>query len=179
MKTILLALACFWLAIPSQAADVQVREVNDSMIINVVFQTKASQKDVWKILTDYPRIPSFVKQMEISKVLNRSNNDITLEQVVVSRVWGIKKRNRVIFKVHETPQSKISFVGFNAKGVQTCSGFWTVSNHSHIVHVDYNLRLEPKAVRFKYLSKSIILKTTKDIVEGMENEIERRAKTKK
>lgn len=176
MKTVLLALACFWLAVPSEAATVQIREEGKTLVINVVFQTKASQKEVWNILTDYEKIPSFVKQMSVSKVIHREWSDVVLEQVIVSNIWGYKAKNYVLFRVHEIPETKITFVGFNRRGVQTCSGYWTVSNHSHIVHVDYNLRLEPKAVRFRIVSKSIILKTTKDIVEAMEREIQRREK---
>lgn len=107
-----LALAC---ALPAMAQlpklEVSVKRVDaDDM---KVFDVSASgtvaapPAAVWKILTDYERMPDFVPDMHTSRVLSRSANRVIVEQYGVARFLFIRRDIHLIVQVAEQPMSVI------------------------------------------------------------------------
>jgi len=107
-----LAMAC---ALPAMAAlpklDVSVKRVDteDMKVYEVAASgtVAASPTAVWKILTDYERMPDFVPDMQASRVLSRNLNQVVVEQFGVARFLFFKRDIHLVVQVIEQPISVI------------------------------------------------------------------------
>lgn len=68
---------------------------------------KASPADVWKVLTDYERMPEFVPDLEKTKVISRVGNKAIIEQSGVARFLFLKRTINLVVHVSEEPISTI------------------------------------------------------------------------
>ncbi len=68
---------------------------------------KAAPAVVWKILTDYERMPEFVPDLERTKVLSRAGNKVTLEQFGRARFLFFSREIHLVVQVAEEPQGAI------------------------------------------------------------------------
>ncbi|MES2149640.1 MAG: SRPBCC family protein [Pseudomonadota bacterium] len=109
---ICLLLAC---ALPCQAApqklQVEVKRVaaDDQHVYQVSSSgmVQAPPATVWKILTDYERMPEFVPDMQSSKVLSRSGNRVIVEQFGTARFLFIRRDIHLIVLASEQPSTSI------------------------------------------------------------------------
>jgi ribosome-associated toxin RatA of RatAB toxin-antitoxin module len=69
---------------------------------------KAAPAAVWKILTDYERMPEFVPDLEKTKVLSRAGNRATIEQYGVARFLFFSRPIHLVVQVEEEPMSAIT-----------------------------------------------------------------------
>ncbi|QYF95978.1 SRPBCC family protein [Massilia sp. PAMC28688] len=84
-------------------------EVDGEQIFEVVASgtVKASQAAVWKVLTDYERMPEFVPDLEKTRLLSRNGNRAILEQAGVARFMFLSRNIHLVVQAHETPMSAI------------------------------------------------------------------------
>lgn len=68
---------------------------------------KASPAAVWKVLTDYERMPDFVPDLKTARVLSRAGNGAVLEQTGVAHFMFLSRAIRLVVNVHEVPMSAI------------------------------------------------------------------------
>ena len=68
---------------------------------------KASPADVWKVLTDYERMPEFVPDLEKTRVISRVGNNAIIEQAGVARFLFLKRSINLVVHVREEPISTI------------------------------------------------------------------------
>ena len=68
---------------------------------------KASPAAVWKVLTDYEKMPEFVPDLEKSKILSRSGNKAILEQAGVARFLFLSRSINLVVHISEEPISSI------------------------------------------------------------------------
>jgi ribosome-associated toxin RatA of RatAB toxin-antitoxin module len=110
----------FWLALatalPAMAQqlpklEVSVKRVDaeDTKVFEVAASgdVAATPASVWKILTDYERMPEFVPDMQASHVLSRNGNQAVLEQFGVARFLFIRRAIHLVVQVVEQPMSVI------------------------------------------------------------------------
>ena len=109
----------FWLAmvcsLPAMAAfpklDVNVKRVDteDMKVYEVAASgtVAAAPAAVWKILTDYERMPDFVPDMQASRVLSRNANHVIVEQFGVARFLFFRRDIHLVVQVVEQPISVI------------------------------------------------------------------------
>lgn len=116
----MIARLLFWLALatalPAMAQqlpklDVSVKRVDteDMKVFEVAAtgSVAAAPATVWKILTDYERMPDFVPDMQMSHVLSRNGNHVVVEQFGVARFLFIKRDIHLVVQVIEQPMSMI------------------------------------------------------------------------
>ncbi len=91
--------------------EVSVRRVNtgDQHVFEVSAGgvVKAPPEVVWKILTDYERMPEFVPDLQKSKLLSRIGNTAIIEQYGEARFLFFKRPIHLIVSVLEQPYSVI------------------------------------------------------------------------
>ena len=107
-----LLLAC---ALPAVAQarnlDVRVERVNTDAgrvyAVNASGEVAAAPAAVWRILTDYDRMDEFVPDLRSAKVLSRSGDEATIEQVGVARLLFFRRDIRLVVHAREQPISQI------------------------------------------------------------------------
>ncbi len=111
-------LACLLLlfALPGQAqttappqVDVK-RVVQEDMTVYDITSSgavKASPAAVWKILTNYDKMPDFVPDLATSRVLSRSGDDAIIEQFGVARFLFLQRDIHLIVLAKEQPMTRI------------------------------------------------------------------------
>jgi ribosome-associated toxin RatA of RatAB toxin-antitoxin module len=70
-------------------------------------EVSAAPAAVWKILTNYERMPEFVPDLKTTKVLSRSGNRVVLEQYGVARFLFLNRGIELVVQVTEEPISAI------------------------------------------------------------------------
>jgi ribosome-associated toxin RatA of RatAB toxin-antitoxin module len=91
--------------------DVAVKRVNtgDDNVFEVTATgtVRAAPEAVWKILTDYERMPEFVPDMQKSKVITRAGNLAVVEQYGEARFLFFKRPIFLVVNVSEQPMTSI------------------------------------------------------------------------
>lgn len=60
--------------------DVQVKKVEENVIVDVTFTVLATQQEVWAVLTDFDHMADFVSNLEESKVVSVSGETLIIFQ---------------------------------------------------------------------------------------------------
>ncbi len=68
---------------------------------------KAPPTAVWKVLTDYERMPDFVPDLTRARVISRTGSRVILEQAGVARFMFLSRAIHLVVQVNETPMSVI------------------------------------------------------------------------
>jgi ribosome-associated toxin RatA of RatAB toxin-antitoxin module len=105
----------FFCSLPALAQrgdlEVSVKRVNngDQHVFEVLSTgtVKAAPEVVWKVLTDYERMPEFVPDLQRSKVLSRSGNNVVIEQYGEARFLFFKRSIHLVVNAIEQPNSVI------------------------------------------------------------------------
>ena len=75
--------------------------------VNASGEVAAAPAAVWRILTDYDRMAEFVPDLRSAKVLSRSGDEATIEQVGVARLLFFSRDIRLVVQAREQPMSQI------------------------------------------------------------------------
>ena len=67
----------------------------------------AAPAAVWKILTNYERMPEFVPDLKTTKVLSRSGNRAVIEQYGTARFLFLRRAIQLVVQATEEPISAI------------------------------------------------------------------------
>lgn len=145
--TLCLLLAC---AAPGAAANPEVTakraEVAGEAVFEVVASVtvRASPASVWKVLTDYERMPEFVPDLEMTRVLSRSGNRAVLEQGGRVRFMFLSRAVNLTVQVQEDPMSSIA-ITLVSGDMKTYDCHWQlVPLPDGGTRVDYSGRMVPR-----------------------------------
>jgi ribosome-associated toxin RatA of RatAB toxin-antitoxin module len=75
--------------------------------VNARGEVAAAPAAVWRILTDYERMPEFVPDLRQARVLSRSGDQALLEQLGEARFLFFRRDIRLVVQVREQPISQI------------------------------------------------------------------------
>jgi ribosome-associated toxin RatA of RatAB toxin-antitoxin module len=131
------------------ALEVSVKRVNtgDHNVFEVSSSgaVKAPPEVVWKILTDYERMPEFVPDLQRSKLLSRIGNTAVIEQYGEARFLFFKRSIHLIVSVLEQPISviEIGLVSGDMK-VYTCRWELVPIPETGGTRIHYTGKLVPK-----------------------------------
>jgi ribosome-associated toxin RatA of RatAB toxin-antitoxin module len=126
-----LALAC---AMPASAATsdlaVTVRriDVNKQNVFEVAASgtVQATQAQVWKILTDYERMPDFVPDLKSARILSRTGPQAVIEQKGVASFLFISRDIHLVVQATETPMASID-IGLVSGDMKVYQCRWEVT----------------------------------------------------
>jgi ribosome-associated toxin RatA of RatAB toxin-antitoxin module len=146
----LLLCLMFACATPASAARPEVFarrvEAGGEQVFEVVANgtVKTAPAAVWKVLTDYERMPEFVPDLKKTKIVSRSGNRIILEQAGVARFMFFSRPINLVVQAYEEPMSSIdiTLVTGDMK-VYVCR--WAITPTADGgTRVDYAGRMVPK-----------------------------------
>lgn len=106
---------------------------------------KASPGAVWKILTNYDKMPEFVPDLATSRVLSRSGDDAIIEQFGEARFLFVRRDIHLIVLAKEQPMNRIviSLVSGDMK-VYQCQWELVALAETGGTRINYTGKMAPK-----------------------------------
>jgi ribosome-associated toxin RatA of RatAB toxin-antitoxin module len=112
-RLILCLLLCCAMPAMAQLPPLDVSVRRDEVDNQKVFVVQASgavmapPAAVWKILTNYERMPEFVPDLQTTRVVSRHGNEVIVEQLGTARFLFVRRDIRLVVRVTEQPISVI------------------------------------------------------------------------
>lgn len=157
---------------------VDVTEASGVYSVTASFAVSEPPETVMAVLSDYERIPSYVPDMKISKIIERSATGMVVEQQAVSKFMMFTKRVYLLLDVREGHGS-IQFTDRCGKSFSAYSGAWLVSQHDSLTVVDYQLRARPTFEVPAFVLKRLLKRDSAQLIERIKAEISGRANRRK
>ena len=123
-----LLLACP-LPVSAQAVPLDVTvtraDVDDEHVfaVNASGSVQAAPAAVWKVLTNYERMPEFVPDLQSSRVVARMGSEVVVEQFGVARFMFMSRDIHLLVRVTEQPTTAID-IGLIAGDMKVYSCRW-------------------------------------------------------
>ncbi len=178
-RALALALLMLW-ATASRASDIAVSVQNDDGLYQVRghFETAARLELVWKVLTDYEHIPSFVESVKHSDVEERDGARVKVRQTAAIGVFPLRRRVRVTLDVREHPQRRIEFRDLLGHDFRLYHGSWSLRGDSVSTVVEYALDATPRSAAPQWIGRSMMSHSAQDLLQQVRDEIERRSRAR-
>lgn len=131
---------------------------------------------LWATLVDYERLPQFVPDMELSKVVDRQGDSLTVRQAGKAG-WGpLKQRFELTMAVKELPLKKLSATAIAGDVSFFESSYVLRATGPRSVQVDYAALVEPKAYVPPFLGTALMKASMQKQFEALLTEALRRAR---
>lgn len=135
----------------------------------------ASRAEAWSVLTDYEGIPRFVSSMKQSRIVERNDDHVLIEQEAVGRMFLFKRHLRVRLHVREEPMARIQFEDVLRKDFEHYEGEWRIENSGHDVELVYRVRARPAFSVPDFVARKMFGRTVRNLLSEVQAEIMRRA----
>jgi carbon monoxide dehydrogenase subunit G len=159
---------------PIAAHRVDVAEAGGVYSVTAAFTVSESPDVVLAVLTDYERIPSYMPDVEISRVLERTAAGARIEQQAVSKFMMFAKRVHLLLDVREDA-SAVRFRDSCGKSFASYEGSWLISQHDSLTIVDYQLRAKPSFEVPGFVLKRLLRRDAGQLIDRLKVEIAARA----
>lgn len=166
------------LADTASVSRVDVTEAGGVYSVTAAFAVSESPDVVMSVLTDYERIPAYMPDMEISKVIERTAVGMVVEQQAVSKFAMFSKRVHLLLEVREGPGT-LHFNDRCGKSFTAYAGSWLVSRRDNLTLVDYRLRATPTFEVPAFALKRLLKRDSALLIERIKVEIHERANRRK
>lgn len=175
MKATLVALmGAIALADSAGVPRVAVTETDGVYHVTAGFVVDERPDVVMSVLTDYERIPQFMPDMEVSKVIERTPAGAVVEQQAVSRFMLFSKRVHLELVVSEGPGT-VRFRDRSGKSFAAYEGGWTIRQHDSRTAVDYQLTAKPIFEVPALVLKRLLKRDSGVLIDRLQAEITQRA----
>ncbi len=152
------------------APGVAVAEKDGVYAVTASFTVNASPDAVIAVLTDYDRIPEFMPNVEVSRVLERTRDGAVVEQRAVSRFMMFSKAIHLVLDVHELGHA-IRFRDRSRGSFASYQGGWTISRHDGVTVVDYHLTAQPSFEVPAFVLKRLLKRDSAQFIDRIKAEI--------
>jgi hypothetical protein len=166
------------LADPASVTRVEVTEAGGVYSVTASFAVSESPESVMAVLSDYERIPSYVPDMEISRIVARSEAGMMVEQQAVSKFMMFAKRVHLLLDVREGAGT-LRFTDRCGKSFSAYSGSWLVGRRDSLTVVDYQLRATPTFEVPTFVLKRLLKRDSAELIERIKVEITAHANRRK
>lgn len=147
-----------------------VTEVNGTFNVTAAFAVSESPQTVIAVLTDYERIPKFMPDMQVSRVIERTASGVVVEQQAVSRFMLFSKTVHLLLDVQELGLA-IRFRDRGGKSFASYHGGWTISQHDSLTVVDYQLTAKPSFEVPAFVLKRLLRRDSTLLIDRIKAEI--------
>lgn len=163
----------FTMADAPGASRVDVSEAGGVYQVTAAFAVSEAPQTVMAVLTDFERIPKFMPDMEVSKVIERTATGMVVEQQAVSRFMLFSKRVHLILDVREDAGT-IRFRDRCGRSFSVYDGAWIISQHDSLTVVDYQLTAKPAFDVPTFVLKRLLKRDSVDLIDRIKAEISAR-----
>jgi ribosome-associated toxin RatA of RatAB toxin-antitoxin module len=161
-------------AFPGEPAVVTVSETGGVYKVTAAFAVTEPAHTVMAVLTDYARIPKYMPDVEISRVLERTPNGAVIEQEAVSRFLMFSKRVHLVLDVREGADL-LHFRDRCGQSFESYEGTWLITQHDSLTVVDYQLSARPAFEVPGFVLKRLLKRDAAQLIDRIKAEIARRA----
>jgi ribosome-associated toxin RatA of RatAB toxin-antitoxin module len=158
----------------SQPTPVTVREADGVYHVAAVFTTSQPAAIARAVLTDYEQIPRFLPDVRASRVLERTDARVVVEQEAVARVLFFSKQVHLVLEVEEGPAS-IHFRDRCGRSFARYEGVWTLREENGRVKVAYQLTAKPAFDVPEFLLTRLLKRDADRMITRLQAEIAARA----
>lgn len=140
---VLLAL-CLGTAVHAPAAEVVVRATRDGdvLLIEASAEFEGTIAQAWQVLTDYDRLPQFIPNLRLSRVIERGRNGLTVEQKGDARLLIFSIPIEVTLAINEYPPGKVVARAV-AGNFRDMSGVYLLDGQDGRLRLRYSGRMTP------------------------------------
>ncbi len=122
---------------------VSVADLGDStMRLDGRFTVNCPAATAWSVLTDYDHIQKFVTSMRKSRVKERGDGFLLVEQESVAKLFLFHRTFHVLLKVVEKPRQSIVFDDVSRTSFAQYTGSWSLQEVGGGVEVSYRLTVK-------------------------------------
>jgi ribosome-associated toxin RatA of RatAB toxin-antitoxin module len=158
-----------------QAPAVAVRNVGDGVYaISARFTVSEAASVVHAVLTDYPNIPRFMPTVRTSRVLERTDGRVRLEQEAISKFMMFSRAVHLVLDVEES-EGAIRFRDGCHKSFVVYDGSWTITPHDAGTELVYELTAKPAFSVPGMVLRRLLERDSREMIEGLRAEIAARA----
>ena len=155
---------------PRGASHIDVSERGGMYSVTAAFAVTQTPQTVMAVLTDYARIPKFMPDVQLSKVLERKGSNVVVEQEAVSRFMLFSKRVHLVLEVREDADS-IRFRDRCGRSFVSYEGAWLISEHDGLTVVDYQLSARPSFDVPVFVLKRLLQRDAAQLIDRIKAEI--------
>jgi ribosome-associated toxin RatA of RatAB toxin-antitoxin module len=158
----------------SQPAPVAVRENGGVYQVSAAFSTSQPAAIARAVLTDYEQIPRYMPDVRTSRILERTDDRVVVEQEAVARMLVFSKRVHLVLEVEEGPAA-IRFRDRSGRSFTRYEGTWTLREQDGRAIVTYELTAKPAFDVPEFLLLRLLKRDADRMIERLQAEIPARA----
>jgi ribosome-associated toxin RatA of RatAB toxin-antitoxin module len=158
------------LADGSAATRVAVHEQNGVYRVAATFSVPQPVAVVMAVLTDYDRIPRFMPAVRTSRVLERGEDGVVVEQEAVAHFMMFAKRIHLVLEIREGLRT-LRFRDRSATSFTRYEGGWTLTEAKGTTHITYELTAQPTFEVPEFLLKKLLKRDSTRMIENLQAEI--------
>jgi carbon monoxide dehydrogenase subunit G len=155
---------------PVSAPRVSVTESGGVFMVTAAFAVTEAPQTVIAVLTDYARIPEYMPDVQVSKVLERTPTGAVVEQQAVSRFMMFSKKVHLVLDVSEDA-GLIRFRDRCRSSFASYEGSWTISQHDSLTVIDYQLSAKPAFEVPAFVLKRLLKRDAAQLIDRITDEI--------
>jgi hypothetical protein len=151
-----------------------VRENRGVYVVSAEFTATASPAIARATLTDYESIPRFMPEVRSSRVTERGDGYMIVEQEAVAAFMWFSKRIHLRLSVREEPGA-IRFADQCGKSFARYEGVWTVAEREGRTTIGYHLTAQPSFEVPPFLLKRLLKRDAVQMIGRLQAEMAARA----
>lgn len=152
---------------------IRVVDVNGLYRVATTFVVKAPADVAKAVLTDYERIPEFMSDVKLSRVRERHDNRLIVEQEAVARLLFFSRRIHLALEVTEAP-GRIQFRDICGKSFVSYEGSWDIAPNGAATTITYTLSARPTSEVPAMIVKRLFSRDVEKTIEQLRAEMTRR-----
>ena len=163
---------------PLSAPAVGVTEAGGVYSVTAAFAVSEPPHTVIAVLTDYERIPHYMPDVQVSRIIERTAAGVVVEQEAISKFMLFSKRVHLVLDVSEEAGA-IRFKDRSGRSFESYEGAWLISQHDSMTVVDYQLTAKPSFEVPAFVLKRLLKRDAAQLIDRIKAEItarENRAK---
>jgi ribosome-associated toxin RatA of RatAB toxin-antitoxin module len=150
-------------------------EANGVYTISARFSVPVTPAIVLSVLTDYDGIPRFLPNVKSSRLLERNDRHVLVEQQAVVKLMFFSTRIHLLLGIDEGTRS-LRFVDRSGKSFSRYEGVWTVQEQEEGgVEITYALTAEPAFEAPGFVVRRLMHRDASDQIERIQKEMIARA----
>jgi carbon monoxide dehydrogenase subunit G len=157
-----------------QIPAVEVTEAGGLYRVTATFTIDEPPRAALAALTDYPGIPRFMPEVELSTVVERRSNGALVEQAAVARFLMFSKRVHLVLDVTEQP-GHVRFRDRCGRSFVHYDGSWQVQAEGNKTSVTYVLSAQPAFDVPEFLLRRLLKRDAVRMIGRLRTEIAARA----
>ncbi len=157
-------------AAQAPAPSASVREERGLYAVSAEFSVAGSPELALATLSDYDNIPRFMPAVKRSRIVERSDEHVVVEQEAVASFMMFSRRIHLVLDVKQQP-GMIHFTDRCGRSFERYEGTWTVAERAGITVIVYRLTAKPAFDVPSFLLKRLLKRDAVEMIEHLQKEI--------